>query len=480
MEASGSQASSKRRIPGLPNPVIAATQSKWLFTDEELERTPSRTDKIDREKEDYIRHRAVEFIWQVSMMLKMPPQTSMTATVLMHRFLMRYSLRGQYPEMGADLMHPKVIAAVALFVAFKVDETMRRMKDFVVACCRVAMKQPDLVVDEQSKDYWKWRDLILQNESVMLEFLCFDLQLESPYRILWDYSLFLGVGDNRPLRHSAYAFLNDSTYTVLCLQFQPRVIAAAALYAAARHCKVAFPDDAEGRPWWEQLDVNVGELIRACKLIVNIYERVQQNLSKGYPDFTFSDADANDPTRLFNNNPLADPILTPRLDTPSSSAATNGRKRSREPESHLNEHNQPTPPAQDPSSLNGDRSPKRQRTISPHPANIATASPSVPARPRIPVRAVELLRQNKATDQTPGDKHDQNSAPQQPPSAHNLQPTPHPDETSAEEGEVSDDKKGDTPTIQRSHDTEQSGPHATAKVNGVNSDEGDGSEEGEI
>ena len=63
----------------------------------------------------------------------------------------------------------------------------------------------------------------------MLEFLCFDLQLESTYRILWDYSLFLGVGDNRPLRHSAYAFLNDSTYTVLCLQFQPRVIAAAGL-----------------------------------------------------------------------------------------------------------------------------------------------------------------------------------------------------------------------------------------------------------
>lgn len=175
-----------QRIPAMPNPVVAAAQEKWMFTDEELERTPTRLDKIEREKEDYIRHRAVEFIWQVSMMLKMPPQTSMTATVLMHRFLMRYSLRGQYPDQAGDLMHPKVIAAVALFVAFKVDETMRRMKDFVVACCRVAMKKPDMVVDEQSKDYWKWRDLILQNESVMLEFLCFDLQLESPYRALWN------------------------------------------------------------------------------------------------------------------------------------------------------------------------------------------------------------------------------------------------------------------------------------------------------
>lgn len=437
MEASASPAPPKHRIPGLPNPVIAATQQKWIFSDEDLERTPSRVDKIDREKEDYIRHRAVEFIWQVSMMLKMPPQTSMTATVFMHRFLMRYSLRGQYPEVGADLMHPKVIAAVSLFVAFKVDETMRRMKDFVVACCRVAMKQPDLVVDEQSKDYWKWRDLILQNESVMLEFLCFDLQLESPYRILWDYSLFLGVGDNRPLRHSAYAFLNDSTYTVLCLQFQPRVIAAAALYAAARHCQIAFPDDPEGRPWWEQLDVKVDELIRACKLIVKIYERVQQNLSKGYPDFAFSDADANDPTRLFHNNPIADPVSTPTLSTPGDSAALNGRKRSREPDSQSNEHHQPTPTPntqQSSSSLNGERSPKRQRTLSPHPAAGATASPSTTARPRIPLRALEAVRLSKTTDRLSSERQDQNNT--QSSSTQN----PQKEETSAEEGEVSDGK----------------------------------------
>lgn len=402
MESSVSPAPSKRRIPGLPNPVVAAAQQKWIFTDDELERTPSRIDKIDREKEDYIRHRAVEFIWQVGMMLKMPPQTSMTATVFMHRFLTRYSLRGHYADAGADVMHPKVIAAVALFVAFKVDETMRRMKDFVVACCRVAMKQPDMVVDEQSKDYWKWRDLILQNESVMLEFLCFDLQLESPYRILWEYSHFLGVAENRPLRHSAYAFLNDSTYTVLCLQFQPRVIAAAALYAAARHCQVAFPDDFQGRPWWDQIDVHVDDLIRACKLIVRIYERVQQNHSKGYPDFTMSDADPTDPTRLFNSDPTSynpepratDTPHTPSLNIPGAEAAPNGRKRSREPESRIPEHSQsthPTPPPQPPSTLNGARSPKRQRTISPAPiAGSTTQSPA--PRPRIPLRAMAQSR----------------------------------------------------------------------------------------
>jgi protein BUR2 len=348
------------------------------------------------------------------------------------------------------------------------------------------MKQPDLVVDEQSKDYWKWRDLILQNESVMLEFLCFDLQLESPYRILWDYSLFLGVGDNRPLRHSAYAFLNDSTYTVLCLQFQPRVIAAAALYAAARHCQIAFPDDSEGRPWWEQLDVKVDELIRACKLIVKIYERVQQNLSKGYPDFAFSDADPNDPTRLFNNNPIADPVSTPTLSTPGDSAALNGRKRSREPDSQSNDHNQPTQtPTTQPSSssLNGERSPKRQRTISPHPAAAAaaaTASPSSStARPRIPLRALEAVRQSKTTDRLSSENQDQTNTNKNTNTNTQFSSTQNPqkEETSAEEGEVSDDKGVDPSAAPP--ESKGTGLPPSAPRGDVN-DEGGGSEEGEI
>ncbi|CAG7990798.1 unnamed protein product [Penicillium olsonii] len=450
--------SSRQRIPGLPNPVVDAEQQKWLFSEEEFSRTPSRRDNIEREKEDYIRHRAVDFIWQVSLMLKMPPQTSMTASVYMHRFLMRYSLMGQYPEIAKELMHPKVIAGVALFVAFKVDETMRRMKDFVIACCRVAMKQSNLVVDEQSKDYWRWRDLILQNESVMLEYLSFDLQLESPYRILWEYTCYLGVQENRALRNSSWAFLSDSTYTVLCLQYPPRVIAAAALYAAARHSKVAFPDDAQGRPWWEQLDVRLDDLIRACSTIVQIYERVQQSHNKNYPEFAISEAFPNDPTRLFDTDKSASE-QTPK--PPSLSVTdepiTNGRKRSREPESLPPNASAPLSPHPQ-ATLNGngaERSPKRQRTVTP------SLEPSLPnenqtqlptSRPRIPSGAL----------------------PTKPP-----QPAPHSGpalkESSAEEGEVSENDKpaATEPSVSASASNAPAPPE-------TDKHEDAGSEEGEI
>ncbi|KAJ5326732.1 uncharacterized protein N7506_009834 [Penicillium brevicompactum] len=441
---------SKPRIPGLPNPVIDAEQQKWLFTEDEFDRTPSRNDKIEREKEDYIRHRAVEFIWQVSLMLKMPPQTSMTATVYLHRFLMRYSLMGQYPEMGSDLMHPKVIAAVALFVAFKVDETMRRMKDFVIACCRVAMKQSNLVVDEQSKDYWKWRDLILQNESVMLEFLSFDLQLESPYRVLWEYTCYLGVQENRALKHSSWAFLNDSTYTVICLQFPPRVIAAASLYAAARHAKISFPDDAEGRPWWEQFDVRLEDLIRACTTIVEIYERVQQTLSKNYPEFSISETFSTDPTRGFDETKSASeqPSKPPSLSV-TDETSTNGRKRSREPESlpanattPNSAHNQP--------SLNGngaERSPKRQRTVTP------SVEPNFPSETQLPTSRSRIPT---------------GSLPPKPPGSAQAGTK----DSSAEEGEVSENDRVNTSSNALPAETKPSGDNVE--------DEGAGSEEGEI
>ncbi|CAG8948456.1 unnamed protein product [Penicillium salamii] len=436
---------SRPRVPGLPNPVVDAEQQKWLFSEEEFGRTPSRHDKIEREKEDYIRHRAVDFIWQVSLMLKMPPQTSMTATVYMHRFLMRYSLMGQYPEMGSELMHPKVIAAVALFVAFKVDETMRRMKDFVIACCRVAMKQSNLVVDEQSKDYWKWRDLILQNESVMLEFLSFDLQLESPYRILWDYICYLGLQENRALRGTSWAFLNDSTYTILCLQHPPRVIAAAALYAAARHAKIAFPDDSEGRPWWEQFDVRLDDLIRACTTIVKIYERVQQSLSKNYPEFSISEALPNDPTRSFDNK---SPSETPKPSLSVTDDGTNGRKRSREPESLPHS----TAPLSPHTNGNGtERSPKRQRTVTPSlEQTLSTEQTQLPtSRPRIPTGTLPPKPQT-STPQPPTLK-----------------------DSSAEEGEVSENDRA------KEAEATASNPPQPEQVDNGHADDA-GSEEGEI
>ena len=256
-------------MPSPSNPVLASKETQWLFTDSDLRYTPSLLDGMSMETEHTQRSKGVNFITQVGILLKLPQLTLCTASVYMHRFFMRYSMVDLPQRPGR---HPYPIAATALFLATKVEENCRKMKELIVACCRVALKQPNVIVDEQSKEFWKWRDTILHNEDLLLEALCFDLQLEQPYRLLYDFICFFQVQDDKRLRNSAWAFVNDSTFTVLCVQFSARTIAASALYAAAMHCDAAFADDELGRPWWEQIDVDVREVRRACNRMAEIYD----------------------------------------------------------------------------------------------------------------------------------------------------------------------------------------------------------------
>lgn len=250
------------------NPVLERTQSQWLFTPEELLLAPSILEGMPVAQELANRQKGVNFITQVGIMLKLPQLTLATASVYLHRFFMRHAM----VQNNKPGLHHYSVAATALFLATKVEENYRKMRELVVACCRVAQKQPNLVVDEQSKEYWKWRDTILHNEDLLLEALCFDLQLEQPYRILLDFLRVYGVQENKQLRNTSWAFLNDSLVTTMCLQLTPSAIAGSALYMGLKFAEITLPDDENGRPWWEQLNVDTSDIQRGCHLMAEVYE----------------------------------------------------------------------------------------------------------------------------------------------------------------------------------------------------------------
>ncbi|KAL8655549.1 MAG: hypothetical protein Q9210_000799 [Variospora velana] len=255
-----------REPPALPN---AVTDSQWIFTENELLRTPSILDGMTPEKERENRGKGVNFIFQVGIMLKLPQVTLATASVLLHRFYVRHSM---IDIPGRPGFHYYSMAATSIFLATKIEEDCRKMRELVIACVRVAQKDPQKMVDEQDKEYWRWKDNILHNEDVLLEALCFDLTLDPPYKILFEYLNLFGESDNRRLRNSAWAFINDSCMTTLCLMYPSRYIAASALYAAAKHCGIDIADDEEGRPWWEVIDVELITIKRACNFLATVYE----------------------------------------------------------------------------------------------------------------------------------------------------------------------------------------------------------------
>ena len=309
--------------------MVAETQ--WLFTEAELLRTPSILDGLTPEKERENRSKGVNFILQVGIMLKLPQITLATASVFLHRFYMRHSMQ---------TYHYYSMAATCLFLAYKVEECVRKMRELVVACVRVAQKDPHKTVDEQDKEYWRWRDNILQYEDLLLEAICFDLSLEPPYKTLFDLLMQFEQGDNKKLRNAAWAFVNDSCLTTLCLLFPSRTIAASALYAAAKFCDVSFPDDARGRPWWEVLNLDIGTIRRACNYMASIYENGPAKAGKEvgmYERTPENEDERGDKTRSAGHGKIEDGrssrgsndgLVSPLIVSPESSQA--GGKRGRE------------------------------------------------------------------------------------------------------------------------------------------------------
>jgi protein BUR2 len=329
-----------------PHEILEEAEQQWIYTEDELRRAPSVVDGLSVEDERTFRYKGYNFIAQVGIMLKLPQTTISSATVFFNRFLMRYSLKGRtksdkplhhYVRHGKTTSTTQItnsaqqVAATALFLATKVEEHCRKVRELVIACCRVAQKKPDLIVDENTKDYWRWRDTILNNEDVLLELLCFDLTIESPYNHLFSLLQYYGVDKQKKLRDSAWSFINDSNMTQACLLFTSRVIACAALYVGAKHTGISFSDDKEGRPWWETQRVRLRDVRKLCNYMADFYTNSPNGIKPGSESVyvgsrsPVDDVTSAQRTRLMREQAPATPIPTERSRSGSQASLKRGR-----------------------------------------------------------------------------------------------------------------------------------------------------------
>lgn len=302
--------------------MLAASQ--WLYTKDEINNTPSILDGISVTEERVRRAKGVNFIIQAGILLRLPQLTLGTAAVFFHRFYMRCSMvtenskagihhyvRSGLPISKASRARSKAltflpeqnIAATALFLASKAEETCRKTKEIVIAVARVAQKNSTLIIDEQSKEFWRWKDSILAYEETMLELLTFDVVLESPYTHLYECLKALELDHNKPVRNVAWAFLNDSCMTVVCLRMRAQDIAVAAIYFSANFNDFQIPDDADDVPWWARIGGVPERIIEAVTIMGEFYaENPLKKTDNPYeqgPDGSVHDLDK---TRLRNES----------------------------------------------------------------------------------------------------------------------------------------------------------------------------------
>ncbi|KAL4570438.1 hypothetical protein LXL04_026090 [Taraxacum kok-saghyz] len=238
---------------------------RWYFSRKEIEEnSPSRPDGIDLKKETYLRKAYCTFLQDLGMRLKVPQVTIATAIIFCHRFFLRQS-------------HAKndrrTVATVCMFLAGKVEETPRPLKDVILVSYEINNKKDPEAIQriKQKEVYEQQKELILLGERVVLATLGFDFNVHHPYKPLVEAIKKFKVAQNA-LAQVAWNFVNDGLRTSLCLQFKPHHIAAGAIFLAAKFLKVKLPSDGE-KVWWQEFDVTPRQLEEVSNQMLELYEQ---------------------------------------------------------------------------------------------------------------------------------------------------------------------------------------------------------------
>ncbi|KAF9587374.1 hypothetical protein IFM89_001474 [Coptis chinensis] len=246
---------------------------RWYLSRKEIEEnSPSRRDSIDLKKETYLRKSYCTFLQDLGMRLKVPQVTIATAIIFCHRFFLRQS------HMKNDR---RTIATVCMFLAGKVEETPRPLKDVILVSYEIIHKKDPAAVQriKQKEVYEQQKELILLGERVVLATLGFDLNVNHPYKPLVEAIKKFKVAQNA-LAQVAWNFVNDGLRTSLCLQFKPHHIAAGAIFLAAKFLKVKLPSDGE-KVWWQEFDVTPRQLEEVSNQMLELYEQNRVPASQG-------------------------------------------------------------------------------------------------------------------------------------------------------------------------------------------------------
>ncbi|CAI5520491.1 unnamed protein product, partial [Closterium sp. Naga37s-1] len=194
-----------------------------------------------------------------------PPQiTIATAIVFCHRFFMRQS-------------HAKndryAIATVCMFLAGKVEETPRALREVVQKSLDAqARKDPAAAAKLPHKEEQQ-REVVLVGEGLVLATLGFDLNVAHAYKPLVAAVKRFKVAQ-QALAQVAWNFINDGLRTSLCLQVRAEQFAAGAISLAAKFLRVKLPGDSDS-PWWADFNVTPKLLHDVSVQLLELYEQVR-------------------------------------------------------------------------------------------------------------------------------------------------------------------------------------------------------------
>uniref|UniRef100_A0A3P9NR70 Cyclin-like domain-containing protein n=1 Tax=Poecilia reticulata TaxID=8081 RepID=A0A3P9NR70_POERE len=151
--------------------VHRGPSTKWLFTREQLENTPSRRCGIEADKELSYRQQAANLIQDIGQRLNVSQLIINTAIVYMHRFYMIHSF---------TKFNRNIISQTTLFLAAKVEEQPRKL-EHVIKIAQAFINPQDPVPDTKSSAFQLLAQELVALETIVLQTLGFEITVDHPH-----------------------------------------------------------------------------------------------------------------------------------------------------------------------------------------------------------------------------------------------------------------------------------------------------------
>ncbi|XP_065148712.2 cyclin-T2a isoform X1 [Paramisgurnus dabryanus] len=222
------------------------SSSKWFFTREQLESTPSRRCGVEPDRELSYRQQAANLIQDMGQRLNVSQLTINTAIVYMHRFYMYHSF---------TKFHRNTISPTTLFLAAKVEEQPRKL-EHVIKVAHACLNPQEPPLDTKSNAYLQQAQELVILETIVLQTLGFEITIEHPHTDVVKCSQL--VRASKDLAQTSYFMATNSLHlTTFCLQHKPTVIACVCIHLACKWSNWEIPVSTDGKHWWEYVDSSV-------------------------------------------------------------------------------------------------------------------------------------------------------------------------------------------------------------------------------
>ncbi len=177
---------------------------------------------ISIEDERMIRKSWSRLIQQAGLRLELPTLTTATAIAYFQRFYCRVSFVDYDPFRTAQAV---------LFLASKVEENGRRVRDIINTTYRLQHPRLDEPPLQVSKQYWDMKEEVIGMEQTVLRVLNYELEVRHSHQYVLQLVRELNGSDE--IANLSFCLCNDLiAHTTLPLQYTPHALAVSALFVA--------------------------------------------------------------------------------------------------------------------------------------------------------------------------------------------------------------------------------------------------------